>query len=67
MGQHRRHDPPDFERRLNGTGPELDPLEWDVKTYFALNGAVHDAAIAAWGKRPMPPSGSGSTATPVSG
>ena len=28
---------------------ELDPLEWDVKMYFALNGAVHDAAIAAWG------------------
>ena len=27
----------------------LDPLEWDVKLYFTLNGAVHDAAIAAWG------------------
>ena len=38
-----------FERRVGGTGPELDPLEWDVKLYFALNGAVHDAAIAAWG------------------
>jgi hypothetical protein len=38
-----------FERRFGGEGPELDPLEWDVKTYFALNGAVHDAAIAAWG------------------
>ena len=24
-------------------------LEWDVKLYLALNGAVHDAAIAAWG------------------
>jgi hypothetical protein len=24
-------------------------LEWDVKLYFALNGAVHDAAVAAWG------------------
>ena len=24
-------------------------LRWDVKMYFALNGAVHDAAIAAWG------------------
>jgi hypothetical protein len=42
-------DAPGFERRLGGTGPELDPLEWDVKTYFALNGALHDAAIAAWG------------------
>ena len=24
-------------------------LEWDVKLYFALNGAVHDAAVVAWG------------------
>jgi hypothetical protein len=24
-------------------------LRWDVGLYFALNGAVHDAAIAAWG------------------
>ena len=27
------------------------PLEWDVKLYLALNGAVHDAAIAAWGAK----------------
>jgi hypothetical protein len=27
----------------------LDPLEWDVKLYLATNGAVHDAAVAAWG------------------
>ena len=26
-----------------------DRLRWDVKMYFAMNGAVHDAAIAAWG------------------
>src|SRR3954452_7744780 len=26
-----------------------DRLRWDVKLYFALNGAVHDAGIAAWG------------------
>ncbi len=38
-----------FEHRIGGDGPELDRLEWDVKLYFALNGAVHDAAIAAWG------------------
>ena len=38
-----------FERRIGGDGPELDRLEWDVKMYLALNGAVHDAAIAAWG------------------
>jgi hypothetical protein len=35
--------------RIAGTGPAVDRLEWDVKMYLALNGAVHDAAIAAWG------------------
>jgi hypothetical protein len=35
--------------KIGGTGPTVDRLEWDVKTYLALNGAVHDAAIAAWG------------------
>jgi hypothetical protein len=38
-----------FERRLGGAGPELGPLEWDVKAYFALGGAMHDVAITAWG------------------
>ncbi|HMV68119.1 MAG TPA: vanadium-dependent haloperoxidase, partial [Myxococcota bacterium] len=42
-------DAPGFERRLWGEGPELDPLSWDVHTYLVLGGAVHDAAIAAWG------------------
>ncbi len=35
--------------RIGGDGPTVGRLEWDVKLYFALNGAVHDAAIAAWG------------------
>ena len=35
--------------RIGGTGPVLDRLEWDVKLYLAINGAVHNAAIAAWG------------------
>jgi hypothetical protein len=35
--------------RIGGRGPVVDRLQWDVKQYFALNGAVHDAAIAAWG------------------
>ena len=34
---------------IGGQGPSVDRLEWDVKLYFALNGAVHDAAVAAWG------------------
>ena len=42
-------DHPATERRLQGTGPILDPLEWDVKLYLALNGATHDAAVCAWG------------------
>ncbi|TAL06940.1 MAG: hypothetical protein EPO07_01085 [Verrucomicrobia bacterium] len=37
-----------FVKRIGGTGPVVDDLEWDVKTYFALNAAVHDAACAAW-------------------
>lgn len=39
---------PAFERRWGGEGEALDPLEWDVKMYLTLNGATHDAAIAAW-------------------
>lgn len=39
---------PGFVRRLGGTGTTLDELEWDVKLYFALNAALHDAACAAW-------------------
>jgi hypothetical protein len=35
--------------RIAGNGPAVDRLQWDVKLYLALNGAVHDAAIAAWG------------------
>lgn len=41
-------DHPLFERRIGGQGNELDPLEYDVKAYLALGGAMHDAAIAAW-------------------
>jgi hypothetical protein len=37
--------------RLGGGGAALDRLEWDVKLYLALNGAVHDAAIVAWGMK----------------
>lgn len=35
-------------KRIGGTGPEVDRLEWDVKLYFALNAALHDAGCAAW-------------------
>lgn len=39
---------PLFERRYMGSGPELSQLEWDVRAYLALNGGMHDAAVAAW-------------------
>ncbi len=42
-------DSPGFKRQLFGKGASLDPLAWDVHVYLALNGAVHDAAITAWG------------------
>ena len=43
------NDHPDFEKKYRGAGEELDDLEWDVKAYFMLGGAMHDAAISAWG------------------
>jgi len=41
-------DHPLLVKRFEGTGPVLGSLEWDVKVYFALGGAMHDAAISAW-------------------
>jgi hypothetical protein len=41
-------DNPLLEKRIGGTGPIVDDLEWDVKMYLALNAATHDAAVAAW-------------------
>ena len=43
------NDHPDLKKRFKGEGADLDNLEWDVKTYFTLGGAMHDAAISAWG------------------
>lgn len=39
----------DFNKRVEGKGEVVENLEWDVKSYFALGGAMHDAAISAWG------------------
>ena len=41
-------DHPDFKRRYCGSGSEVDKLEYDIRSYFVLGGAMHDAAIAAW-------------------
>jgi hypothetical protein len=46
IGQH-----PDLVKRFEGEGPVLGSFEWDVKIYFALGGAMHDAAITAWGAK----------------
>jgi len=40
---------PQFEKRYMGQGNILPDLEWDVKGYFTLGGAMHDAAVTAWG------------------
>lgn len=43
------HDHPLFERKYRGEGEILDDLEWDVKSYLALGGAMHDSAVTTWG------------------
>lgn len=42
-------DHPKTNKRFGGVGRELNDLEWDVKAYLTLGGAMHDAAIATWG------------------
>ena len=36
-------------KAFEGKGEILDDLEWDVKSYLTLGGAMHDAAVTAWG------------------
>jgi hypothetical protein len=40
---------PDLVRQIAGEGDIVGPLEWDIKAYFVLGGAMHDSAITAWG------------------
>ena len=42
-------DHPALEKRFEGEGEILDNLEWDVKAYLLMSGAMHDCAITAWG------------------
>jgi hypothetical protein len=37
-----------ISKKIGGTGPVVNNLEYDVKRYFAENGALYDAAITAW-------------------
>ena len=41
-------DHPALLQRVRGQGAPVDDLEWDIKLYLALNGALHDTAIATW-------------------
>ena len=42
-------DHPKTIKKIKNDHEEISLLEWDVKLYLALNGALHDAAISAWG------------------
>lgn len=42
-------DHPLFQKRFEGIGPIVADLEWDVKSYLTLGGAMHDVAISVWG------------------
>lgn len=44
-------DHPQFIKRWEGRGPILDDLEWDVRSYLTLGGAMHDAAVTCWGNK----------------
>lgn len=39
------------KKQFRGNGPVMDDLEWDVRAYLALGGAMHDVAIAAWSNK----------------
>ena len=40
---------PDFEYRYRGEGELIDPLEFSLKAYLTLGGAMHDCAVTTWG------------------
>lgn len=42
-------DHPLCTKQYKGQGEPLSDLQWDVMSYLALGGAMHDAAISAWG------------------
>lgn len=41
-------DHPLFEKKWEGKGRVLEDLEWDIKAYLTITGAMHDVAIAVW-------------------
>ena len=43
------NDHPETIKKIGGVGPIVSDLEWDVKAYLSLGGAMHDSAVATWG------------------
>ncbi|CAM4212152.1 T9SS type A sorting domain-containing protein [Zobellia roscoffensis] len=41
-------DHPMVSKKFKGEGATMTNMEWDVKCYLALGGAMHDSAIATW-------------------
>ena len=42
-------DHPQTIKKFGGQGSVISDLEWDVKSYLVLGGAMHDSAINIWG------------------
>lgn len=45
------NDQPQLVKKYKGEGEILSDLEWDVKVYLTLGGAMHDSAISAWSNK----------------
>ncbi len=44
-------DDPLLVKKIGGVGPTVNALEWDIKTYFSVAAAVHDASCACWSNK----------------
>ncbi|HKL39394.1 MAG TPA: T9SS type A sorting domain-containing protein, partial [Cryomorphaceae bacterium] len=44
-------DHPDVTYLIEGEGVEVSETEWNIKGYFSMGGAMHDAAVSAWGAK----------------
>jgi type IX secretion system substrate protein/uncharacterized protein DUF6851 len=42
-------DHPETVKKFEGLGEILSDLEWDIKSYLILGGAMHDSAVSIWG------------------
>lgn len=42
-------DHPQTVKKFGGQGVVLSDLEWDIKSYLVMGGAMHDSAINIWG------------------